>query len=153
MQLQNQFEQSVIKGLMDLKLNPTVMSCRVKVGEAVDLIAGQAVTMVDSAGGSPEVTAALDDADDIFGFVAYNQKQPSFSAGESLEIAFGDGSVMYLEASEAIARNGEVAIVVAGSKVKAAVATDRLVGRAIDKASGDGSLIRVLIILPGLIKA
>lgn len=152
-QLQNQFEQSVIKGLVDQRQNPSVLSARVKNDEATPLKAAQAVTMVDSAGGAPEVTAATDDADDIWAFVVFNQKQFEFPKETELEVAFARGSVIYMEASEAIARDAEIAIVVADQKIKTAAATDRIIGRALDKASGDGQLIRVTIDLHGVIKS
>lgn len=148
---QNQFQQSVVKGQLDLRMSPSVLSCRVKSDEAAPLVPGQAVTVVDSGGGTPEVTAATGAGDDIFGFVSYNPKQASYSAGEALEIVFGHGSVQYMEASAAVARNAEVAIVVTDQKVKTAVATERVVGRALDKASADGDLIRVIVNLPGAV--
>lgn len=146
----NQFDQSVVKGQLDLKMQPSVISCQVKSDESTPLVPGQAVLMVDSAGGVPKVTAATTDEEDIFGFVVRNNKQSSFAAGEAVEIAMGRGCVMYMEAGAAVARNAQVQVVITGQKViTAAVGDHRIVGRALDKAAADADLIRVWIDLPG----
>lgn len=144
----NQFSQSVVKGLLDLRHNSQTLSVRVNSGSA-DLVAGQAVKLVDAAGALPEVTAATADEDDIFGFVNYNNKSNTHGAGDMIEISFFRGNVMYMEASAAIARGASVMIVVTGNKVATATATNRVIGRALDKAAADGDLIRVIIDLPG----
>lgn len=148
-QLQNQFIQTTEQGVMDLRINPTVMSCVVDSASAA-LIPGQAVKMVDSAGGAPKVTAVAADTDDIFGFVTFDIRHATYAPGEAVEIAFGAGSVMYMTSSAAVARNAQVMVLVAGSKVLTAAGSGkRVVGRAIDKAAGANALIRVYINLPG----
>jgi hypothetical protein len=146
----NQFSQTVEKGVMDLRLNPSIIPCVVKSDESVALVPGQAVKLVDVAGGAPVVTLASADTDDIFGFVAYNIRNSSFAAGAAVEICAIQGGVMYLEASAAIARGAEVMYVVTGQKIATASGVSKtIIGKALDKASGDGSLIRVFF---GLIK-
>lgn len=141
----NQFSQSVVKGLADLRLSPSVISCRVDAAQAVALIAGQCVKLKDVAGGSPVIEAIADDEDKVFGVVLYNIKDSSFSANEAVEVAF-DGSVVYMEAGAAIARGADVMPVVTGSKVATAAGNDKaIIGIALDKAAADGDLIRVLI--------
>jgi hypothetical protein len=53
--------------------------------------------------------------------------------------------VMYMEASAAIARGAPVMPVVTGSKVATATVGKTVIGFAFDKASADGSLIRVYL--------
>ena len=148
-QVMNQFSQAPLKGLMDLRFNPSIMSCQVDESESGELVPGQAVTMVDSADGVPKVIAAADDEADIFGFVVYDVKSDVYEAGDRLEIAYGSGSVMYMLSDAAIARYAELQIVVSGVEVAtAAVGEHAIIGRALDKAGGAGELIRVLIDLP-----
>lgn len=147
----NQFAQTQQKGALDLQFNPQVISVQVDSSQATALVPGQAVKMVDSANGVPKVIAAAADEDDVFGFVVYDIRRVSFPALSYVEVAFFRGSVMYMEASAAIARWAQVMIVVASQKVMTVTATNRIVGRALDKAAADGDLIRVVVDLPGAI--
>lgn len=149
----NQFAPTPVKGELDLKFNVNSVSAQVKSDEATALVPGQAVLMVDDSNGVPKITAATDDADDIFGFINFNIKDADFPAGAPVEVSAFRDNCMIMEASAAIARNAEVAIVVSGQKVRTAVSTDRIIGRAYDKAEGDGDLIRVILDLPGAIKS
>lgn len=144
-QFQNQFSQSVVKGLVDLKLSHNTFPCVVASNESAPLVPGQAVKIADVAGGAIVVTAVTSDEDKIFGFVAYNNKDASFAASSFVEVA-SDMSVMYLEASAAIARGAEVQYVVTGAKVvTAATGSHSIVGTCLDKAAADGDLVRVLL--------
>ena len=149
MQTPNQFKQSGEKGLLDMKYNPSVMSVEIDVTSAGGLLPGQAVKMVDSAGGIPKVVECADDSDDIFGFIVYDIKSRSFSAYDKCEIVFGVMSVMYMQSSAAIARNAKVMVVLAGQKVALATSGNTIIGRALDKATAADQLIRVLVMLPG----
>lgn len=149
MQSSNQFKQSGEKGLLDMRFNPSVMSVEIDVTSAGGLLPSQAVKMIDSAGGIPKVVECATDADDIFGFIVYDIKSRGFSAYDKCEIAFGSGSIMYMEAAAAIGRNAKVEIVVVGQKVAPATSGKIVVGRALDKALAAGQLIRVMIRLPG----
>lgn len=144
-QLSNQFIQSVEKGVMDSRFNTGVMSCIVKSDESVALVPGQAVKLADVAGGAPIVTLVTADTDDVFGFVSYNFKKNSFAASESLEIAVLDGNIIYLEASAAIARGASVMYVVTGQKIALATSGKTVLGKALDKASTNGDLVRVYL--------
>lgn len=148
-QLQNQFSQAPVQGEMDLLHNPAVLSAQVDSTSAGGLVPGQAVKMVDSSGGLPKVVECALNSDDVFGFIAYDVKSSSYSTPDKLELASMRDNVMYMTASAAISRNAQVAIVVSGSKVVTATSGMRIVGRALDKASADGDLIRVMIDLPG----
>lgn len=147
---QNQFNQSPVQGQMDLRFNSETISCEVDVSSAGSLPAGQAVKMVDSAGGVPKVVECSADSDDVFGFINYNIKNRLFNVGDAVEVSAFRGNVMYMTASAAIARNAKVMIVVASDKVATRSGGGVCVGRALDKASADGDLIRVIIDLPGV---
>lgn len=141
-QVPNQFRQSVVKGQLDLRMNPNTIPCQIDSGEAGTLIPGQAVKIVDNAGGVPKVEAIAADTDKIFGVIAYNIKNASFVAGDAVEIS-ADGNVIYMEASAAIARGAKLMAVVTGSKVATVTGGKIVLGFAFDKAAADGDLIRV----------
>lgn len=147
---QNQLVEIAVQGMMDLKFGGPVISCVVYGSESSALIPGQAVKMRDTANGVPIVTAVAADTDDVFGFVVYNQKDQSYAAGDMVEIACFRNGVMYMTASAAIARNAKVMVVVSGSKVALATSGKTIVGRALDKATNNGDLIRVFVDLPGV---
>lgn len=149
----NQFGMNAVKGQVELRSGQPTLSVQIDSSEAGTLVPSQAVKVVDSAGGIPKVIACADDADDVFGFIVYDLKKSSFVAGDRCEIVCMRNGVMFMEASAAVARNAEVSVVIASQKVKTAVSTDRIVGRALDKATADGQLIRVIVDLPGAIKA
>ena len=156
----NQFALSVIKGMIDLRCGIQPISAMVDVTSTlgadggVGLIPGQSVKLVPSnIRGVPKVIECTTDADDIYGFVSYNNKDAKYMRGERLEILVGRGAVMYMEANAAITQGAEVAVLIAGVKVITATSTDRIIGRAFDGASAQGKIIRVTLDLPGLIKA
>jgi hypothetical protein len=145
----NQFLQSVEKGMLDLSIGTrSVVSCQVS-STSAGLIPGQAVKLVDIKGGIPDVVEIAADTDDVFGFVAYNLKDQSFSAGMKVEVAFFRAAIMYMEASAAIVPYAKVMAVVTGQKVATATTGKTIIGRALDKAAASGELIRVMIDLPG----
>jgi hypothetical protein len=146
---QNQFNQSPVQGMLDLRFNAQTISCEIDSTSNGGLVPGQAVKMVDSAGGVPKVVECDADSNDVFGFINYDLKSQSFAAGDMVEISAMRDNVMYMTASAAISRNAKVAIVVSGSKIVTASSGKMIVGRALDKASADGDLIRVIIDLPG----
>lgn len=145
----NQFKQSPVKGEMDLQLNPTIIAGQLDVTSAGNLLPGTAVKMVDSAGGVPKFVEISAATDDVYGFLVYDIKKQNFDAYDAVQVACMRNSVMYMEASAAIARNAQVMPVVSGWKVATATSSQRIIGRAFDKAAADGDLIRVTIDLPG----
>jgi hypothetical protein len=149
----NQFSQAPVQGQLDLRFNTNTVTCQVDTSQATAMVPGQAVKLVDSAGGVPKVIAATDDADDVYGFINYDIKDREFVAFDAVEVSVMHDNVMYMTADAAIARGAEVAVVIADVEVRTAVATDRIVGRAYDKATAAGQLIRVTINLPGAIKS
>lgn len=143
-QLANQFAPTAEKGQLTLDHNFNVFNCVVSANQATALVPGQAVLIEDAAGAAIPVTdiAAITDA--VFGFVTYNVRTDSYSAGDEVKIA-KSGTVMRMEASAAIARGAEVMVVISGNKVATKTSTNTTIGRALDKAAADGDLIRVLI--------
>lgn len=140
----NQFNQSTEQGVLDLALNPNILSCRIAAGSVEDFVAGTAVTLSDVAGKILVVDKAAID-DDILGFVVYSVKKSVPVAGDFIEVAIS-GSFMQMTASAAIARGADLEIVVASDKVAtAATVGATVIGKAIDKAAADGDLIRVVI--------
>lgn len=141
-QLQNQFQQSAEKGLLDLKMGLGTLSCQVDSTQATALVPGQAVKLVDSLGGVPKVIAVAADTDKIFGFVAFTFKDKTFPALSAVEISV-EGNIMYLQSSAAVARGAKLMYVVAGKKVATATNGKSCVGFSLDKASVADQLIKV----------
>lgn len=141
-QLINQFELGKEKGQLDLRQSNNTISCR---ADSV-LVPGQAVKLVDVAGGIPNVTAITADTDVVFGFATKSTRRDAIAIGDVIEISC-TSNVMYMEAGAAIAVGAKVMPVVSGSKViTAAGATKSVVGVALDKAAADTDLIRVYIL-------
>lgn len=143
----NQFKQTPVKGTIDLNFGPGPVSCQVDSGEATPLVPGQAVKLVDSVGGVPKITAVTAQSDIVFGFVAFTFKDASYPANAAVDILGFQGGIMWMEASEAIARGGKCSVVVSGQKVEAAEVGEYIFGYAFDKASANGDLIRVVVSL------
>ncbi len=144
----NQFAQTVVQGVMALLSPKNVISCEVDTTESGTLVAGQAVKLVDSAGGVPKVIAATVNTDRIYGFVVYQPRKATFAAFDALEIATGHDDYMWMTAGAAIARGALVMPVISGAKVITATSGKPISGYAYDKAAADGDLIRVSIQCP-----
>ena len=137
----NQFELGKEVGQLDLRLNSNIIQCR----SNGTLIAGQVVKLVDTAAGIPVVDVAAD-TDVPFGFVCYNHKETSYSAGDMIEIALS-GSYMYMQAGAAITPGAEIMYVYASANVITASGTSNkyVSGYALDKATTSADIIRVAI--------
>lgn len=146
----NQFAQSSLLGMLDLRFNNETVAAQIDSSESETLYAGQAVKIVDSADGIPKVIACTADSDEVFGFINYNIKDIGYEAGDRCEISQA-GNVMYLYATGAIARGAQVTLDVTtrgGVATKTSSSGDRIVGYAFDKASAAGALIRVKLGVP-----
>lgn len=146
----NQVAQTTVLGTLDLRFNPNTIPAQVDVSQTDPIYPGQAIKLVDSAGGVPKVVACSADSDECYGFVTYNIKNRSFIAGDALEVSM-KGNCMFLRATAAIARGAQVVLdVVTTGGVKAASGSggENIVGWAFDKASSPGQLIRVMIEAP-----
>ena len=152
-QLQNQFSQSVEKGQLDLKIPSVVLSCMVDSAAPAELVAGDIVKLVDSAGGVPKILKITADTDAVFGMVISSFKDASYPALSNVEIVAFRGGVAYMQSSAAIARGANVMPVVSGSKVATATTGKRIVGYALDKATAANQIIRVVVDLPGILSA
>lgn len=149
----NQFAQSTIVGMVDLPYSYNTKSVQIDVSETGRLLPGQAVKIVDSAGGIPKVVACSADTDQVFGFLNYNIKNAVFLAGMPAEIS-QDGNVMFLIAAAAIARGAQVVskVVTAGGVGPiSGSGAENIVGYALDKASAAGDLIRVQLKCPSFL--
>lgn len=144
---QNQFAQIPVLGMLDQSFNTDSVSCVLNSGTVVP---GQSVKLVDSAGGVPKVAPVTSDSDIVFGFVNYNIKNASFSAGAALEVSLLN-NVIYLQATEAFDRGAKLKGVVATvGGVAAAVQGEGspIIGWAFDKAVNVGDLVRVFLACP-----
>lgn len=147
---QNQFSQSTVLGSLDLRFNPNTVAVQIDASETGTLYAGQAVKIVDSAGGVPKVVKCSADSDQVLGFINYNIKNAAFLAGDACEISM-DGNCQFLRATAAIARGVQVVLdttTVGGVKAASGSGGERIVGWAYDKATAAGQLIRVMVKTP-----
>ena len=148
----NQFSLIPVQGQVDLKVGPAnVISVEIDSSSAGGLVPGQAVKIVNVAGGVPSVVECAANSDDVFGFLIYDIKNQTFGVGDKASIAFARRTCVYMTASAAIAANAKVAIVIASKKIVTATTGMMVVGRALDKAAADGDLIRVIVDLPGAV--
>jgi hypothetical protein len=151
-QSQNAFSQSPTVGMLDLNFNPDTISAEIDVSQATALYPGAAVKIVDSADGVPKVIGCTANTDEVFGFINFNMKNRSFTAGMPVELS-QDMNVMYLYASAAIARGAQVCLpnpsIYPGSVAPVTGSSGaKIVGFAYDKAASAGSLIRVKLNVP-----
>ena len=146
----NMFTQETVAGQVDLSVsNGGVVSAEVYASEAVPLVPGQAVKIVDSAGGVPKVTALAANTESTFGIVLRNIKDVSYPAKAPLEIGMM-GCVVYMTSSAAIARGAAVEMIYTTNKVVTNAGVNPPIGIAYDKATGADQLIRVMLRTPVL---
>ena len=144
-QLSNQFRLSTEKGTLDQAINVNILPCKIDPASVADFSGSNAfaVKLVDVAGSGIIVDKATAITDSILGFVVYSTKTNSPVAGDYIRVA-STQSVMFMEASAAIARGADLEINLTGDKV-ATQATGTSIGTALDKVAADGDLVRVLI--------
>lgn len=155
---QNQFALQSIAGMVDELYNYNTVPVMIDVSQASPMYAGQAVKIVDSAGGVPKVVACTANTDQVLGFLNFDVKTVQFLAGMPAEISMA-GNVMYLYATAAVARGVQVSLDIYGAAnaslggVKVGSTGDCIVGWAFDKAVNPGDLIRVFIKTPSFLAA
>lgn len=142
----NQFAQSLIVGVVDMKVGPTnVVSAQVDASVTTQILPGQAVKLVaNTAGGIPKVAPVTGKSDQLMGFATFNIKDINYVAGQNLEVALW-GTVIWCYATAAITQGAEVCVdptYVGG--VQPTGATAVFVGQAYDGCSAAG-LIRVML--------
>ena len=146
----NQFQQSSIVGMIDMRFPYDTISVQIDASEAGSLSAGQAVKIVDSAGGVPKVVAITANSDSVLGVINYDVKSRVYVAGDAAEISMA-GNVVFLRALAAIARGAKV---VANFQTTGGVnpingsGGENIVGWALDKAAAAGDIIRVKLLTP-----
>ena len=155
----NQFRQKRLVGELDLTTNPnpSVMTVRPDyfLAETDDspYLFGEGVKLVDlganDSEGPPVVTKREEDNDEIFGVRVFSTKQGQGSPYRPIEIAF-KGAVIWMEASAALERGAQVSLVQAEPGQVQAVGDFAYFGVALDKASDEGDLVRVMIMADGI---
>ena len=146
----NQFAMEPQAGDIDLSTSSNgVVSCQVDSTQVTALVAAQAVTIVDSAGGVPKVIAQAANTDKIWGIVLRNAKNINFPALQALEIAQA-GAVIYMTSGAAVARGAAVEIDHTTFKVITNAGVNPSIGYAYDKATATDQLIRVAIKTPSV---
>lgn len=146
----NQFAQVPLSGQLDEKFNWNSIPCLVDLTQTTaPIYAGQPVKIVDSAGGVPKVVACAASTDECFGFANYSFINTQFPAGAPLEVSLS-GNVIYLYATGAIARGAQVQLDVPNNGVAQKVGSSgaNILGWALDKATAQGQLIRVMLQTP-----
>lgn len=147
---QNQFGLSSYLGVVDQSYNYNTSSVQIDSTQATPLYTGAAVKMYDRAGGSPKVVGCTANSDNVLGFINFDIKSRSYSAGSNAQISKA-GNVIYLYATGAIARGAQVSLDLTtngGVRSAAGNTGDRIVGWAYDKADAAGQLIRVFLTTP-----
>jgi hypothetical protein len=151
----NQFAQSPILGMIDMRFAYDTVAAQIDVSQATPLYAGQAVKIVDSTDGIPKVVACAANSDEVFGFINFDIKSVTFASGQNCEISMA-GNYMYLYATGAISRGTQVQLdlsTVGGVTAKVGSSGADIVGFAFDKAAAAGALIRVKLGVPSFLKA
>lgn len=151
---QNQFAQSPVVGMIDLRFPFNSVSVQIDASQATPLYQGSAVKMVDSVDGVPKVVGCAAASDEVLGFINYDIKTVAFLAGAPAEISMG-GNVMYLYAGAAIARGAQVINTIVGQGTVLPLVGSGgadIVGWAYDKAASAGALIRVFLKTPSFLK-
>jgi hypothetical protein len=154
---QNQFSLSPIIGQIDQRYPYDTTEVVIDPSQgATPLYAGMAVKIVGTnAGGVPSVVGCAADSDNVFGFINFDVKSPSFAIGSRCEIS-QDGNVMFLVATDAISAGGQVQLdLTTGGGVAAKVGASgaNVVGWTMDQATAAGSIIRVHLTCPSFVSA
>lgn len=143
MQNPNQFKQTVTKGMLDLRYANAIFPMLVSSSAAANLKAGDPVNLITPEG-MPTCDLPADKTEAVFGIVAYNLKQAEFKPNDIVEVA-AMGSIIYVEASGAIAVGTKVALDPSTGKVAAAASGEVVVGKLLDASAADGDLVRMIV--------
>jgi len=146
----NQFKQSPLLGQPTDQVQPNTQNMMIDVTETATLRAGQAVKFAPTvAGGPPKVLACTADTDQVCGYINFNPQKNTYVAGDRVQVS-GQGNVLFLSASTAIARGVQVCLETdAYGSVKAATGATaaRIVGYALDVAEA-GDTIPIFLLTP-----
>lgn len=138
----NQFAQTPVVGQQDQTVNNNIKVVQIDPASesTKPLVAGQAFKLVDVAGEVPVVDVAAI-TDEIYGVAVHNMRRDTFAKGDYIELACA-GSVLYLEASAAVARGAKVqnnpdtpavATLVAGTNASIGIMLDKLTAAGIGR--------------------
>ena len=153
----NQFKQTSVVGELDLTTNPnpSILNCRFNPSssQTAGIIPGTGVKLVDLGSGDqngvPEVDVLTADTQIAFGVTAINRKTATVPLGGIVGVAI-QGAVIRMLSSAAINRGVPVSLVSATpGSVKALTSGNYVAGLTLDKATGSGQLIRVLLTMNG----
>lgn len=142
----NQRTQTPMIGQLDQHVNNNVVASRIYASStATVLVAGQAVKLVDQVGEIPVVDVAAV-TDKIWGVICHTTKGDTFVKGDVVDVA-RRGSVMYMQASAAIARGAKVQLDPTGPTVATltSLATNCSIGICWDKPAAANAMCRVEI--------
>lgn len=142
-QNQNQFVQSPVLGQVDFTVNPNIKSAKINPASVATVLqSGQWFKIVDVAGNEVIVdVAAITDVP--YGVAIYNPRKNLYSPGDTIELGCA-GTVVYLEASAAIARGAQVQNDPTGPTVATlAGAVNAAVGLCLDKPGAASTLARI----------
>lgn len=143
-QNQNQFAQTPVLGQVDLTgFGNNVFPAKINPASVGLLQVGQAFKIVDVAGSEIIVdVAAIGEM--AIGVLIYNPKKSVYVAGDTVDLA-GAGTVVYLEASAAVARGANVQQDPTAVTVATRTSTNFRLGKMLDKPTAAATLCRVLI--------
>lgn len=148
----NQFAQTTEKGVLDLRITASgVIAGLISANQATALLPGARVKLDTAAGKKIPTFVAASDAEQAIGVIVRNVKDGSLVANDPVEVAFFGGPVMYMEAAAAISAGAAVEGTT-DDKVQT-FSSGKQVGIALDPASADGDLLRVIITTPSVIHA
>ena len=143
----NQFELVQIRGQVDWSIaRRGTLSVKISENQATAVVAGQPVILDPAATGPlPEVIAAANSDPKAF-FIAFNEKQDSYVAGEICEIVGNFGPVIWLTSVGPIAMGATVENVIASSGVQT-LAAAKAMGIALLNGV-DTNLVPTMLITP-----
>lgn len=150
---QNQFAQVQYIGMVELPYNYDTLSAAIDPTQPASVIpySGMAVKVVaNTLGGIPRVVTCTANTDEVWGFINYDIKSPSYSAYSRIGVSTS-GNVIWLYSTGAIAQLAQVTVdVTAGGGVGQKVGSSgaNIVGYALDGCSASGVLIRVKLATP-----
>lgn len=154
---QNQFQQSVILGKVDLPYNYDTVSAQISSTQSGALYQGSAVKLVASTSPNtaPKLVGCTANSDSVFGFINFDIKTVQFVAGTVCEIS-QSGNVIYLYSTGAITQGSQVTLDVSSPGSVAQKVTSSgacIVGWAFDGAATAGVLIRIKLMCPSFLVA
>ncbi len=153
---QNQLFQTAIIGMVTNDPQPLTVAAQLDPNSswATPITSGQSVKLTNTASSQIMVEPCSADTDAVFGVIPYNLRKNSYVLGDVIEVV-ADGGIIMLETSAAVNRGAFVAItnqtVSTNDPTIAATTTagKAIAGKALEKATAAGALIKVLI-QPGL---